>query len=577
MGRALCGVGYLVRAVPRGAVASAWVGLMLLVASSGAYAQMLPSAGSLLKQLQNGHSRALPRKAAPVFTPPPPLKSISGPTVTVKQFRIQGNHLLTNRVLSEAVSRFLHHPLTFSQLQNAAIAVADAYRKAGWVVRAYLPQQDVTHGVVVIEVIEAQFGAVDVQSNPARISSARLKAMVNAAQRRGKPVNANALDRALLLINDLPGVSAKGQLAPGKKQAQTDLVLETQRHPVISGAVSVDDAGQRYTGAAQITVAMNLNSPLHIGDLAQIIYLHSKGTDFESADYDLPVGDHGLRLGLDASHLSYHIVTAQFAALDARGHSDTADLHASYPIVRTRLGNLYISAAAGDKWFDNQSRGTTISRYAIESGRVTLSGNRYDDLGAGGSTTASISFDEGLVDLAGAPNEVADAETADTAGRFYKVNISLARLQALTPWLSIYASAAGQYASKNLDSSEMLYLGGENGIRAYPTNEGGGSEGILSHLEARVGLPRNIDLTAFVDWGEIYFDRNVNFPGAPKYNTDVLKGGGLALAWTAPFGLTLRIAVARRIGSNPHPTRTGLDQNGTLVENRVWAEASMPF
>jgi hemolysin activation/secretion protein len=554
-----------------------WIGLAILLGSGAVHAQTLPNAGSLLKQLQSGRAQALPPKAAPAFVAPPPLKSISGPTLTVKRFRFQGNHLLGDRQLAQVVRGYLHRPLSFAQLQNVAIAVAGAYRKAGWIVRAYLPQQDVTGGTVTIEVIEASFGAVRVQGNPARISAGRLEAIVDAAQRPGRPVNADALDRALLLINDLAGVSATGQLAPGSQQAQTDLVLETSSHPLLSGAVSLDDGGQRFTGTTQATVAANFNSPLRMGDLAQILYLHSQGTDFESAGYDLPIGARGLRVGADASHLSYRILTAEFAILDADGQSTTADVHASYPLIRARLGNLYVSAAAGDKWFDNRSLGATTSRYSIETGQVSLTGNRYDDLGAGGSSTVSLVFEQGLVDLGGSPNEAVDAQTEDTAGAFHKESLSFSRLQALTQRLSLYASATGQLSSKNLDSSEKLYLGGESGIRAYPTNEGGGSEGVLTHFEARVSLPAAFDLTGFLDWGEVHFNRDSAFAGAAAQNAEVLKGGGAALAWTAPLGLTLRLAIAHRIGRNPDPTSAGTDQDGTLIENRIWAQASMPF
>lgn len=550
---------------------------MIMMGSGAVHAQMLPNAGSVLNRLQSGRAKSLPPKASRAFEPPRPLKSIKGPTVTVQRFRFEGNHLLSDRKLAQVVRRYLHRPLTFSQLQSAAIAVANAYRSAGWVVRAYLPQQAVTGGTVTIEIIEARFGATRVRGSHARISAARLKAMVDAAQRPGRPVNADALDRSLLLINDLPGVSATGQLTAGREPGQTDLLLETANRPLLTGAVTVDNGGQRFTGATQLTLTANLNSPLRIGDLAQILYLHSKGTNFERLGYELPVGVRGLQVGVDASHLSYHIVTAQFAALDAHGHSTTADLHASYPLVRARLTNLYLSAAVGDHWFDNASLGVTTSRYSIETGQISLTGNHYDDLLAGGSSAVSLTFEQGLVDLGGSPNEAADAKTADTAGSFHKVSLSISRLQALTQRLSLYVSATGQVASRNLDSSQQLYLGGESGIRAYPTNEGGGSEGVLAHFETRVRLPAGFELTGFLDWGEVHFNRFTGFPGAPATNAEVLKGGGASLAWSAPFGLTLRVVVAHRIGRNPHPTSTGADQDGTLVENRIWAQASMPF
>lgn len=554
-----------------------WTVLLVMAGAGLASGQTLPSAGSILRQVQRSASSPLPPRQVSAFAAPAPLTSISGPTVTVKRFRFQGNHLLSNRQLDAVVKTYLNRPLNFTQLQNAAIAVADAYRKVGWVVRAYLPQQDVTHGTVCIEVIEANFGRTRVELNGARISSARLSAIVASAQHSGRPVNAIDLDRALLLINDLPGLSAKGQLAPGDRPAQTDLLLEASAHPLLTGTVTLDNAGQRLTGASQVAVTADLSSPLRIGDLAEALYLHSKGTDFASIGYGVPLGARGVRVGVNASHLSYRIVTEQFSALDAHGHSSTVGLNASYPLVRARLENVYLSAAANENWFDNRSLSATTSRYSVESGQIGVAANRYDEFAGGGSSTASIEFEQGLVDLGGSPNEAADAATVNTAGAFYKVDVTLSRLQVITSRLSLYASAMGQYASKNLDSSEMLYLGGMSGIRAYPANEGGGSEGVLTHLEARVRLPAALSLIGFVDWGEVHFNRNPHFPGAPTSNTDVLKGGGISLAWRAPFGLTLEVAVARRIGRNPHPTSTGMDQNGTLIENRIWAEATMPF
>lgn len=562
-----------VRAVAGAALAA----LITLAGAQLAGAQTLPNAGSVLKQIEGSQQQPLPPKGAPEFAPPPPLQSIGGPTVTVRKFRFVGNRLLTDKQLERVVARFLDRPLDFAGLRNSAIAVADAYRKAGWVVRAYLPQQDVTSGTVTIQIIEAVFGSARVEGKLVRVSPARLDAIVDAAQPPGKPVNANALDRALLLINDLPGVSATGRLAEGQQQSQTDLVIDAVNLPLFTGDVSIDDYGQRFTGAAQLTVAMDLNSPLRIGDRGGALFLHSQGSDFESATYDAPLGARGLRLGIDASNLSYRIVTADFAPLDAHGSSRTADLDATYPLLRTRLENLYVSFAVGDKWFQNESAGSTTSDYSVGSARFGLSGNVYDDLGRGGESTASVTFEQGVVDLGGSPNEADDAQTTDTAGAFHRVSLAVSRLQTLTDRLALFASVSGQIASKNLDSSEKLYLGGAYGVRAYPTNEGGGSEGLLADLEARVRLPAGFGLTGFLDWGEVHFNKDNDFVGAADPNADELKGGGLAVGWNASFGLSVRVAVAHRIGTNPVPTSAGTDQDGTLVENRIWAQATMPF
>ena len=542
-----------------------------------AEAQTVPDAGTVLRQIQEDQHPALPPKSPPLLLPPPPMQSIGGATVTVTAFRFEGNTLLTSQRLSRAVASFVGRPLTFADLQNAAIAVADAYRRAGWVVRAYLPQQDVTGGTVTIQIIEAKLGAVRIDGSTQRTSNERLTSIVDAAQQPGTPLNADALDRALLLIGDLPGVVATGSLAEGAAQGETDLVLNVKDGPKVTGEVIADNAGARYTGAARITVNASVNAPFGIGDRADAVLLHTQGSDYQRLAYSLPVGSEGWRVGVNGSHLSYDIVLPSFGALDAHGNSSTVGLEANYPLFRTRLANLYLSLNLDDKRFDNFSSGQTTTRYSIQDGSVGLYGNLFDNVGGGGANTASITFEQGHDDLAGSPNEAADAATTDTAGGFEKLNLSVSRQQRLTERLSLFASLAGQLSSKNLDSSEKFYLGGFNGVRAYPADEGGGSEGALANLEARVRLPRNFAAVGFFDYGTVHINRDNGYPGAAEPNTDTLRGAGASLAWTADFGLNIKATVARRIGRNPDAASSGDDQDGSLIMNRVWLQLSMPF
>jgi hemolysin activation/secretion protein len=540
-------------------------------------AQTPPDAGTVLQQIERDRRPALPPKSAPLLLAPPPMEAMGGPTVTVSSFSFAGNTLLTGRQLSRAVAGFAGRPLTFTELQNAAIAVADAYRRAGWVVKAYLPQQDVSGGTVVIQIIEAKFGAVRIEGSTQRASNGRLQGIVNTAQRPGAALNAGALDRALLLVGDLPGVAATGSLSEGAGQGETDLVLNVKDGPKVAGEVSADNEGARYTGEARISAIASLNAPFGIGDRADSMLLHTQGSDYQRLAYSLPVGSGGLRVGINGSHLTYTIVTSGFGALDAHGNSSTVGLETSYPLIRTRLANLYLGLNLDDKRFDNLSAGQTATRYSIKDGTISLYGNLFDHLGGGGANSANITFEQGQDDLSGSPNEAVDAITTDTAGSFEKLNLSVSRQQRLTERVSLFTSLAGQLSSKNLDSSEKFYLGGFNGVRAYPADEGGGSEGVLANVEARVQLPRNFAVVGFFDCGTVRINRSNGYPDAAPRNTDTLKGAGLSLAWTAAFGLIIKTTAARRIGRNPDPSNTGEDQDGSLINNRVWLQLSMPF
>jgi hemolysin activation/secretion protein len=562
---------------PRKRFALASVIAVLLASTGLAHAQTPPAAGTLLQQIERQQQEPLPPKSAPQFEPPPPMKSLGGPTLTVQAFRFAGNTLLSDAQLAPVVAGFLNRPLSFAELQNAAIAVATAYRRADWVVRAYLPEQEVRDGTFTIQIVEAKFGKVRVDGHATHVSDAQLTRIVEASQQHGTPVNADALDRALLLIGDLPGVSATGKLSEGDNQAETDLLLSAADAPRVSGVVTADNAGARATGAGRVTANVSLNSPFGFGDRADAVILGSQGSDYVRAAYSVQVGSDGWRIGANASFLDYKVVTADFSALDAHGTSSTAGLEASYPLLRSRLANLYLALNLDDKRFDNDSAGETTTRYTVQEASIGLYGNRFDSVGTGGANTASITLVGGNLDLEDSPNEAADALTTRTAGSFQKLRFSASRQQGITERFSLYADLSGQLASKNLDSSEKFYLGGADGVRAYPANEAGGAEGVLLNLEARERLPANFNTTGFFDLGSVRVNKDNDIAGAATPNSEELKGAGISLGWTAAFGLNLKATLSHRIGSNPNPTSTGDDQDGSLIKNRVWLQASMPF
>ena len=552
---------------------------VLSISVSSAFAQTVPDAGSLLQQIEKGRLAPPASKPGPLLAPPPqPMKELSGMSVTVSRFQFAGNTLLTQAQLAPAVASFVNRPLSFNDLQNAAAAVAETYRKAGWIVRVYLPLQEIKDGVVTLQVVEAVFGQVRMEGTaPTRVPFDRLVPIVGAAQPHGAALKAQAMDRALLLLDDMPGISTAGSLAPGEQANEVDLVLKIEDEKLVNGQVGVDNASARSTGSARLTADLYINSPLRLGDQAVVNLMHTEGSDYARLAYTVPLGAAGWRVGANASHLRYRLVDDALAALDASGTSTTSGVEATYPLIRARLKNLYLALNYDNKRFDNRAAATTITDYKIDTFTVGLNGNVLDQYAGGGSTSASLALVHGKVDLDGSPNARADALTTRTGGSFTKLRYAASRQQVLTEALALYAAFSGQTAGKNLDSAEKFYLGGAYGVRAYPSNEGGGSEGQLFNLELRARLPNNVNVTGFYDWGHVKVNHDNAFPGAPALGSYSLKGAGLSVGWLASFGLNLKATWARRIGDNPNPTLAGTDQDGSFRKNRFWLQASMPF
>jgi len=544
-----------------------------------AYAQTTPDAGALRQQIERQLPSAVTTETKPLTALPPEFTPAAGLSISVKAFRFAGNTLLSDAQIAPAVAGYLNRPIGFKELQQATAAVGDVYRAAGWLVRVYLPRQEITSGIVTLQIVEGIFGKLRFDGvAPSRLSINRVQATIAATQPAGQALKAGALDRAMLLLDDLPGVAVSGNLAPGGGQAETDLVLKLVNEPLLNGDAGLDNTGSRSTGEERLTVNAFLNSPASLGDQITSNLIHTQGSDYLRLSYSVPLGPDGMRLGINGSRMNYKIISSDFVALKLKGYSSSWGIDLQYPLIRSRSRNLYLSAGYDDKQFDNRAADAITTRYGVHNLSLGLMGNLFDKWGGGGASMASLNLTAGDLNLDGSPNQAADAATTKAQGSFTKLRYALSRQQALTDELSLYGLLTGQFASKNLDSSEKFYLGGANGVRAFPASEGGGAEGTLLNLELRYRAMTNLIITGFYDWGSVTVNRNNSYTGAPALNRFALEGVGVSLAWTGPKGITVKGSYAHRLGSNPNrDTATGNDQDGSLVQDRFWLTASVPF
>jgi hemolysin activation/secretion protein len=478
--------------------------------------------------------------------------------------------LLAEQQLAPALAEFLNRDLSFEGLQRAADAVAAAYREAGWLVRAYLPEQDISAGVVTVQVVEARFAGVRIEGDaPKRVAVGDIEGFIRRAQPRGAPLRADALDRGLLLLDDLPGVSVAGTLAPGQRDGETALVLQTTDEPLIYGSVGVDNTGARATGSHRLTASLNVNSPGQRGESLGLMVLHTEGSDYGRLALTVPDGYDGLRLGASISGMYYRVIEGAGVAAKIRGQSNSLGLDINYPLQRSRVQNLYWTAGLDKKGFLNRDLTDVRSDYETYSLRSELSGNRFDELGGGGANSASLQWTAG---------QLADMQAhslLDSIDRSYhKWNFTFTRQQTVSRNHTVALVIQGQQAGQLLDSSERFYIGGAQSVRAYPASELGGDRGRMASVEWRWRANEQWVGGPFIDHGRV-----VSFPTiAGEQRTDLeLQGFGANLTWYGPKGLVAKLTWSRRDGKNPRPTATGTDSDGTLKLDRFWLATSVQF
>lgn len=555
-----------------------------LLAGQGAIAQIRPDSGSLLDGLRDT-SPLTPSSPRQLLELPAAPQVVGSGTATLRVQRVsfEGAHLITEQELQQLAAPLLDREVALEQIQALTAAITSWYAERGFFLsRALIPAQDLRTGVLRIRIVEAVYGATAF-TGAERLSSASVQGILTAqGVVAGAPVERAGLERSLLLLEDLPGIQTQARFAPGATVGSSDLSVGLKEGPMVTGKLGGDNLGGYYTGRQRISGQLQLNDPLGHGDLLRVAGLRSRGLDYVSAAYQRPVGYHGLRVGAHASTLSYDLCCS-LAALNAKGKVSAWGLNASYPWQLSQQESLRSDWSLERRNSSDKAAGLEISNRRIDVSTLALNWLSADRWGGmfsvyGGATV-------GHLDLSGnAANAQFDAATAQTAGSYGKLRLAYARMQVVgrSQWL---LRLNGQLASKNLDSSEKLSLGGMEGVRAYAQGEAAGDQGLLASVEyaymLNLPLPGRVQASAFADAGRTQLNRHLwnGYQGTRQTlpNQYSLAGWGLGLRWDTPNGASAQLLLARQAGSNPGRQANGQDSDGQTGKNRVLLLLSLPL
>ncbi len=500
--------------------------------------------------------------------------------ITLKNIQFTGVTILGDMELKGIVEPFINTPMSYEQMLEIGMVVESYYRKNNYLARAVLPPQDLTDGVLTVDVIESVFSKVEVEQELQDLpnTQAHVEAIIQAQQPTGELLNTQKLDRALALANDIPGMSAQGSLRQGSEAGETELLLKLYQGRTRQAELTFDNGGSRATGAWRTLIALNWFNPNDLADMLNVVAVHTRGSDYARLAYSIPVGTDGWRMGMNVSAMSYEVVVGEQGMVGAVGRAITQGLEWVYPLLRADDRSATVTLTADTKKFQNTSaQGLLMSDYAAKVMTAQVSGF-YRDLNPGGGTgTYSLQLSHGGINLDGSLSQQTDATTTQTHGTFNKIRLNGTWQQAITTQTSAFVSYTGQLTDKNLDSSEKMQLGGMNGVRAYPTGEGSGSDAQLIQLELRHQLENGINMATFYDWGQVWLQHDPSYPGGPQHNLNTYKGFGASVGYTTEEGVSFKATWARKIGNNPNPTQTGNDQDGTRDRNRYWLQVTVPF
>lgn len=531
---------------------AAFAALLLTCSSLAAQPAILkaPDGGSLLQQLNQLLPSTPSSDSTGLMLEQEDGRSAKMPTSTpflVTRIRITRNTLFDTPTLRALVADGEGKNLTLIQIAELAARITKHYRANGYpLARAIIPAQTITAGLVRIEVIEAVYGKIELDNN-SRVRDVLLQSTLSALQ-SGEEVEQVALDHALLLLSDVPGVAVKATFSPGETVGSSDLSVVTSVLHSLTGDMSVDNYGNPYTGEARVGGSLTYYNPLRYGDTLNLAGLTTgSGLTYGRLAYETMVSGQGTRVGASYSALTYRL-GGIFARLGESGSAEVQSLWTRHPLVRSRNLNLY-----GQLQYDRlrtrsrgEQSGLEFDR-SLDNWTFSLAGDARDALFVGSMTQWKVGVTQGHA----GPNEAAlPGSSTELSGNFSRMNADLAHLTGLSSKNSLYLAYAGQWASANLVASQKMSIGGPYTVRAYGMGALSGDIAHLLSVELRHELGQALQgqwqVIAFVDSAYVQLNKSTS---SSDLNSTTLSGGGFGLNWNGLRYWSVRALVAKPLGS----------------------------
>ena len=230
---------------------------LLVAACAGPLAALWATPAQPAETAQAAQTAPTAETAPPAAVPAPALASPTtpdvAPVVQVRQYVVLGATLLPPSTVEAALAG-LTGPRTVEELHRAAADVQALYSRVGYgAVVVYLPPQEVSGGVITLQVIEGRLSAVRVEGAGSPADEAAVLASLPALK-TGQTPRIDQLDLQLRLANANPARRLRLVLLPGQQPEQTEAEVAVQPGARRQVSLDLDNTGPPGTGRARLAL-----------------------------------------------------------------------------------------------------------------------------------------------------------------------------------------------------------------------------------------------------------------------------------------------------------------------------------
>lgn len=492
--------------------------IICAMASMPAMAQTVPApadAGRAQQRLQNQDITApvTPVRLMPVQRIPGSVMPDNAAALhfTLQNVTLKGSTVYTAEQVSTWTKDLRGKNISLAAVYALAQEWTARYRGDGYILsQVIIPPQTIENGTLVLQAVEGFIDGVtypdDISANELTLLQDYMTPVIVA-----RPLRAVDLERALLLINDLPGMGVESVLSPSDNTSGAAHLTLLSRFKPYDAFFDINNRGSRYLGSVQAQTALRLNNPLGFQESVTFQIATApdgfphRELDFAAVQIDKPLNTKGTRIDMGASITSTD-PGHTLQTFDIKGIARAFQIGLSHAWLRSRAQNLIVALRfhyLDSERTDNLGLGKTEDRLRV----LRLSADwDYADRFAG-FNQAHITLSKGIDILNMKEKNSLNATRTRGEPEFFKIAFDLARTQRLNRLFDLRVALSGQKSAHKLLASEEFGIGGAAFGSAYDSSEITGQDGIAARLELQTRAFENtaqMKPYAFYDIGKVW-------------------------------------------------------------------------
>lgn len=440
----------------------------------------------------------------------PPSRQTDERRVNISEYIVRGNSVLNATDIEKAVYPFLGPERTMSDIESARNALQDSYHQKGYQsVYVDLPEQQVTGGVVILQVTETKVGRLRVVGAQ-HYSPLEIREEVPALQ-EGEVLNFNKAQVELTALNRTSSRQVMPLVREGKFPGTMDVDLKVEDKSPWSASAGLNNDYSADTEKLRAMFTLGHDNLWQRGHAFSLTFFTApqepSNARVWSGSYSMPLSD---RWSLQFAGYKSDSDVATIGGTNVLGRGHSFGAMATYSMEP--LGNWYNSFSFGldYKDFDEQIRfGDDRDRVPLKYLPFTLSydGYRYTEIAQSSVSMSLVAASRSMFGV-GSSEEDFDYKRYMASPSFALLRGDLTHTQNFGRDWQLFARGGFQLASGALVSNEQFSAGGATSVRGYLAAERAADEGLMASLELRTPslsrwagpLVNEWRFFAFADW-----------------------------------------------------------------------------